>query len=89
MRTRTLSRAFAAVLRKHRKRKKVSQELLAERANISSKMVSLIEREQGNPSLDVAYALAQGLEMPLADLIREAEAALLDVTVASRKSSRI
>lgn len=50
--------------------------MVTERADVSSKMVSLIEREQRNPTLDLAYALAQGLDVPLADLISEAEATL-------------
>jgi transcriptional regulator with XRE-family HTH domain len=73
---RNLSEAFAVVLRKHRKAQKLSQELLAERADISSKMVSLIERGERNPTLDLAHALARGLGMQLTQLVNEAERGL-------------
>jgi len=76
MRNRNLSEAFAVVLRKHRKVQNVSQELLAERADISSKMVSLIERGQRNPTLDLAHALAKGLGLQLSQLVKEAEGGL-------------
>jgi transcriptional regulator with XRE-family HTH domain len=73
MRHKNLSKAFAEVLRKHRKRKKITQETLAEKADIASKMVSLIERGEINPSLNLMDSIALGLEVPLADMIAEAE----------------
>ncbi len=73
MRSQDLARAFGVVLRKHRKAKKLSQELLAEKADVAVKMVSLIERFERNPSVNLADSLAQGLEIPLWTLIREAE----------------
>jgi transcriptional regulator with XRE-family HTH domain len=73
MRNRNLSEAFAVVLRKHRKAQNLSQETLAERADISSKMVSLIERGERNPTLDLANRLARGLGRQLSELVNEAE----------------
>jgi len=73
MRHKDLSKSFSAVLRKHRKQKKITQESLAEKADIASKMVSLIERGEINPSLNLMDSLAQGLETPLNQLIKEAE----------------
>ncbi len=73
MRSQDLARAFGVVLRKHRKAKKLSQELLAEKADVAVKMVSLIERFERNPSVNLADSLAQGLGEPLWALIREAE----------------
>lgn len=69
-----MAKAFATVLRKYRAQKKITQETLAERADIASKMVSLIERNQRNPSLNVADSIARGLGIPLAQMIKEAEA---------------
>ena len=69
-----MATAFATVLRKHRAQKEITQETLAERADIASKMVSLIERNQRNPSLNVADSIAQGLGLSLAQMIKEAEA---------------
>jgi len=65
--------AFAAVLRKHRAAKGISQELLAERANIHPTHVGLIERSLRNPSLKVCKAIAESLGLPLAQMIAEAE----------------
>lgn len=74
MRHKNLSKSFADVLRKHRKRKKITQETLAEKADIASKMVSLIERGTINPTLNLMDSIAQGLEIPLAQMVGEAEA---------------
>lgn len=73
MRSQDLARAFGVVLRKHRKARKFSQELLAEKADVATKMVSLIERFERNPSVNLADSLAQGLGIPLWQLMREAE----------------
>ena len=74
MRHKDMAKAFATVLRRHRAQKKIKQEALAESAYIASKMVSLIERNQRNPSLNVADSIAQGLGISLAQMIKEAEA---------------
>jgi len=65
--------AFAAVLRKHRGAEGMSQEKLAEKANIHPTHVGLIERSLRNPSLKVAKAIADALRLPLAQMIAEAE----------------
>ena len=74
MRHKDMAKAFATVLRRQRARRKITQETLAERADIASKMVSLIECNQRNPSLNVADSIAQGLGISLAQMIKEAEA---------------
>jgi transcriptional regulator with XRE-family HTH domain len=73
MRHKDMANAFAAVLRKHRKEKGFTQEILAEKSDIASKMVSLIERYERNPSLNVADSIAQGLGVSLSEMIKEAE----------------
>ncbi len=73
MQTLDLATAFGAVLQKHRRQKKFSQEALAEKADIHPTHVSLIERFERNPSLNVAQSLAKALGMSLSDMIREAE----------------
>ena len=73
MRRLKMSDAFALVLRKHRKAKRLSQELLAEKADLHPTYIGLVERRLRNPSLNTAKALAQGLGVPLARLISEAE----------------
>lgn len=44
MATKIFAHCFAEVVRRHRKQRSVSQEKLAEKADVSSQMVSLIER---------------------------------------------
>jgi transcriptional regulator with XRE-family HTH domain len=65
--------AFAAVLRKHRAAKGISQERLAEKADIHPTHVGLIERSLRNPSLKVCKAIADALGLPLTQMITEAE----------------
>jgi transcriptional regulator with XRE-family HTH domain len=64
---------FADAVRQHRKAKKLTQEELAERADLASKMISLIERSERNPSVNVAHSLALGLGIPLWRLVKDAE----------------
>ena len=73
MRSKNFARAFGTVLRNHRKAQKLSQESLAEKADIAPKMISLIERFERNPSLNVADSIAEGLEVPLWRLVKDAE----------------
>jgi transcriptional regulator with XRE-family HTH domain len=65
--------AFASVLKKHRAAKGMSQETLAEKANIHPTHVGLLERSLRNPSLKVIKAIADALGLPLAQMIAEAE----------------
>jgi len=70
---RDLAQNFAVVLQKQRKSRRISQAVLAERADCDSTMISLIERKIRNPSLNLADSLAQGLGIPLSQMIIEAE----------------
>ena len=73
MATKDLARRFAEVVRRHRKQIKLSQERLAEKADLSSKMISLVERGERTPSLTVADSIAKGLSVPLWRLVKDAE----------------
>ena len=44
MRSKDFARRFGEVVRKHRKAAGITQEQLAEKADLASKMISLIER---------------------------------------------
>ena len=68
-----ISTAFAAVVRKHRKAKGMSQELLAEKADVHPIYIGYIERSERNPTLKVAKAIADALGLSLAKMISEAE----------------
>jgi transcriptional regulator with XRE-family HTH domain len=74
MRNVAMAKAFGIVLRKHRLAMKISQEALSEKADIHPTHVSLIERFERNPSLNVAESLAKALGVSLSELIIEAEA---------------
>ena len=74
MRRLEMSDAFALVLRRHRERKALSQEALAEKADLHPTYIGMLERSLRNPSLNVTKALAKALGIPLAKLIAEAEA---------------
>ena len=73
MRNVEMSKAFGIVLRKHRLALKLSQEALSEKAELHPTHVSLIERFQRNPSLNVAKALSKALGLTLTEMISEAE----------------
>jgi transcriptional regulator with XRE-family HTH domain len=73
MLNRDLSKAFGAVLRKHRKTAKWSQEKLSEKADVDVKMIGRIETFIRNPSLNLADSLADALGVPLSQMIKEAE----------------
>lgn len=70
---RDLAKHFAVVLQNQRKSRCVSQAVLAEKADCDSTMISLIERKIRNPTLNLADSLAQGLGIPLSQLIKDAE----------------
>jgi transcriptional regulator with XRE-family HTH domain len=74
MRRLDMADAFGLVLRKHREARKVSQEALAEKANLHPTYIGMLERRLRNPSVNVAQALAIALNVPLSNLIAEAEA---------------
>jgi transcriptional regulator with XRE-family HTH domain len=64
---------FAEAVRRHRKAKGLTQEELAERADLASKMISLVERNERNPSVNVAHSIAEGLGIALWRVIKDAE----------------
>ena len=73
MLSKDFARYFGNIVRKHRKARFFTQEQLAEKSDLAPKMISLIERSQRNPSLNVANSIAQGLSVPLWRLIKDAE----------------
>jgi len=68
-----LSDAFALVLQRHREAKKLSKQILAEKAGLHQTYIGKIEAGSSNPSLDAANAIAEALGLPLSALIVEAE----------------
>jgi transcriptional regulator with XRE-family HTH domain len=73
MRRQKFSSVFGTVVRRRRQALGVSQEALAELAEIHPMHVGYIERGQRSPSIDVAEQLAWALGVPIAVLMAEAE----------------
>jgi transcriptional regulator with XRE-family HTH domain len=68
-----LDAAFGEVLREHRKRVGLSQEKLAEAADLHRNFIGLVERGANSPSLRAIGALASALGLRPSDLLTEAE----------------
>lgn len=65
--------AFAAVLRDLRDKSAMTQEQLAERADVSARFISLLETGKRQPSLSAMAALSDGLGIPMSHLVAELE----------------
>lgn len=66
-------RAFGRALREARLHAGLSQEALAERADLHRNWVSMIERGKHAPALDSIFALADALGIEAAKLVEQAE----------------
>jgi len=67
------STALAAVIKKHRLAKGLSQNQLSKLSGVSQTYVGEVERCMYSPTVDVAFALATALEIPFSKLVAEAE----------------
>jgi transcriptional regulator with XRE-family HTH domain len=63
--------AFGSVIRKLRTERGLTQELLAERTELSVSYVGFIERGENVPTLTIVLNLAEALNVDAADLVRE------------------
>jgi transcriptional regulator with XRE-family HTH domain len=71
-----LVEAFAKILAEARAESGMSQEALAERANISTRHVSYLENGARQPSLTILHALSAGLGLPMSELLLRLDARL-------------
>jgi len=69
----SFSARFGEVVREVRTRRGLSQEKLAELANLDRTFVSMIERGKRRPTLETAKRLAGALNIPLSAMIASAE----------------
>lgn len=69
---------FGELVRKYRLKLKLSQEILAEKADIHRTYVSDIELGKVDISISVAYKLAKALNLSFNRLIKEAEEKLIN-----------
>lgn len=63
------------ILSQERERKGISMTRLAEMAGLSQGMISLVEREERNPSLDTLMRICVSLEIELSTVLARAERA--------------
>lgn len=68
--------AFAHVLREARQSAGLTQEDLAERAEVSVRFISMLETGRRQPSLSALAALAEGLRSPMSALVSAVEGRL-------------
>lgn len=66
-------RAFGDVIRQAREDRGLSQEALADLAEVSRPTIARIEGSTNTITLDRLWALASALDLPAADLIRQTE----------------
>jgi len=69
----SISEAFGLILRQARQDKGLTQEKLAELGGLHRTYISLLERGQRTPTLDVLFRLAQALGVSASDLVKELE----------------
>lgn len=69
----SVSAQIARILREAREKRGLSMNAVAERSGLSQPMVSLVERELRNPTIDTLLRLAFALELDLADVVAEAQ----------------
>jgi len=70
-----VSAHVARILREEREKRGLSMTVLAERSGLSHSMISFIEREIRNPSLETLLRIAFVLKLDLAEILHRAEAA--------------
>jgi len=65
----------AQTLRKEREKRGLSMNLVAERSGLSQQMVSYVERQMRNPTLETLLRIAAAIEIDLVDVLRKAKKA--------------
>ena len=70
-----VSSEVAKAIRQLREERGLSMTQLAAQAGLSRQMISFVEHELRNPTLDTLLRLAAVLKVDLADIIRDAETA--------------
>ncbi|MDZ7842606.1 MAG: helix-turn-helix transcriptional regulator [Gammaproteobacteria bacterium] len=68
-----LQAAFGRILRQLRVQKGLSQEALADAAELDRTYISLLERGQRQPSLTTLFALAAVLDVKPSDIVEKLE----------------
>ena len=69
----SVTQTFGLVVRIERVARGLSQEELAERAELHRNAIGLIERGERSPSIESLYAIARGLGVPASTLLTRME----------------
>jgi len=69
MKEKNVLQKFARRMRELRKMKKMSQEKLAEKADISLTFIGYLERAEKNPTLTTLNKIAKALDMSLSEIL--------------------
>lgn len=76
MRKDSLREAIASnvirLLREEREKRRLSMNVVAQRSGLSHSIVSLIERDLRNPTLDTLLRIAESMEIDLGEIITRA-----------------
>ncbi len=62
----------AQILREEREKQGLSMNMLADKAGLSQQMISYVERELRNPSLDTLLLITEALELDLWRVLKKA-----------------
>jgi transcriptional regulator with XRE-family HTH domain len=62
----------AQILRQEREQRGLSMNLVAERAGLSQQMVSYVERQMRNPTLETLLRIAAAMEIDPVEVLRQA-----------------
>jgi len=65
-----------SLLKRERKRRKLSNYVVSQRSGISESTLSRVEKGQVNPSLETALRIADGIGIELASVITKARASV-------------
>lgn len=68
----TIATNVARILKEERERQGISMTSLATKTGLSQQMISYVERELRNPTLDTLLRITDALEIELADVIARA-----------------
>ena len=70
-----ICRQVVRILQEERKAAGISMERLAEQAGLSQAMISLLERDLRNPTLDTLLRITAVLDVDLTEVLKRAQAA--------------
>lgn len=68
-----LQKAISEIIKKHRLEKQKSISLISDEIGMTKSMWADLEKSIKDPQLSTLWRIAEGLEIPLSDLIKELE----------------